>query len=94
MKGDEPMPDYVLKALFVLTGLLLLVQLAPIARHAARAWVRWLCQAVSGLCLLLVANMVGSAFGLGLGLNALTLPVSAALGPPGVAVLWALRYFL
>jgi pro-sigmaK processing inhibitor BofA len=88
------MPDYILKALFVVTGLGLMELLRQLYRRAAAPVWRRLCQGVSGLCALLTANMVGSAFGLGLGLNALTVPVSAALGPAGVALLWALKYFL
>jgi pro-sigmaK processing inhibitor BofA len=88
------MPDYVLKALFVVAGLGLLGLLRQLYCRSGAPVGRWLCQAVSGLCGLLVTNMVGSAFGLGLGLNALTVPVSAVLGPSGVALLWALRYFL
>jgi pro-sigmaK processing inhibitor BofA len=88
------MPDYIVKALFVVTGLGLQQMLWKLYRRSAVPAGRWLCQGVSGLCGLLVANMVGSAFGLGLGLNALTVPVSAVLGPSGVALLWALKYFL
>lgn len=87
------MPDYLIKALFVFTGLLLirqLITLLPRARFTARL----LLHAVMGLAGLLMANTVGGLFGLRLGLNAATLPVAAGLGLPGVAALWALRYLL
>lgn len=87
------MPDYILRALFVFTGLLLirqLIGLLPRARFVPRA----LLHAVMGLAGLLIGNTVGALFGLGLGLNAVTLPISAGLGLPGVAALWALRYLL
>lgn len=87
------MPDYLIKALFVFTGLLLteqLVTLLPRARFA----VRLLLHAVMGLTGLLMANTVGGLFGLQLGLNAVTLPVAAGLGLPGVAALWTMRYLL
>lgn len=88
------MPDYVLKALFVLTGLLLLGQLWALLRRTADPLGRTALHALAGLTGLLAANGVGSAFGLGLGLNSLTVPVSAALGVPGVGLLWAIQYLL
>jgi len=87
------MPDFVMNALFVFTGLMLIYELMSLLPAAAPP-LRAVLHAVSGLCALLTANVLGSLFGLGLGLNALTLPVSAALGVPGVGLLWALRYFL
>ncbi len=87
-------PDYVLNALFVLVGLLLTRQLLFLLRRCRHPVPRFLLHAVMGLCLLLTANTLGGLFGLGLGLNAVTLPVSAGLGAPGVALLWALRYFI
>ena len=88
------MSDPVMKALFVTLGFVLLYQLSTLLPCAARPLPRLLLHAAMGLCALLIANTVGGLFGLGLGLNALTLPVSAALGIPGVALLWALRYWL
>ncbi|MCD7769171.1 MAG: pro-sigmaK processing inhibitor BofA family protein [Oscillospiraceae bacterium] len=88
------MPDYILNALFVTCGLMLLVRLAELIRRAARPLLRLGLHALAGLILLLIGNTVGSLFGLGLGLNGLTISVSAILGAPGVALLWALRYIL
>ena len=88
------MPDYVCRALFVLTGLMLLYLLTTILMRTKRTAVRALLHAVMGLASLLTANTVGGLFGAKLGLNALTLPVCAALGVPGTALLWALRCFL
>ena len=88
------MPAYVLRALFVLTGLMLLRQLYLILRRTEHAAVRALLHAAMGLAALLMSNTVGALFGVKLGLNALTLPVCAALGVPGTALLWALRCFL
>ena len=87
------MPTYILRALFVLTGLMLLHVLTAILRRARRPAVRALLHAVMGLAALLMSNTVGDLFGARLGLNALTLPVCAALGAPGTALLWALRCF-
>lgn len=87
------MPDYLIKALFVFTGLLLTEQLVTLLPRASFA-VRLLLHAVMGLTGLLMANTVGSLFGLRLGLNAVTLPVAAGLGLPGVAALWTMRYLL
>ena len=88
------MPDYMINALFVLTGLLLLGQLFSLMPHTLRPWVRALMEGLAGLVALLLGNTLGGLFGLGLGLNAITLPVSAGLGVPGVALLWALRYLV
>lgn len=88
------MPDYILKALFVVTGLLLLRQAWGLLRGTGNPLGRAGLHAVMGLAGLLTANALGSAFGLGLGLNGLTLPVSAALGVPGVGLLWAVQYLL
>lgn len=88
------MPDYILNALFVFTGLLLICKLLQLAPHMSHPPLRFLMSAVAGLAALLVGNAVGELFGAGLGLNALTLPLSAGLGVPGVALLWFLRYFI
>jgi len=94
-KEASAMSDPVMKALFVTLGLVLLYQLGTLLPHAAeKPLLRCLIHAVMGLCTLLLGNTVGGLFGLGLGLNALTIPVSAGLGIPGVAVLWVLRYML
>ena len=83
-----------LKALLVTLGLALLYQLGDLLPYTRKPLSRCVLHAVMGLTLLLIANAVGSLFGLGLGLNAITLPVSAGLGVPGVALLWAIRYIL
>ena len=88
------MPSYVIQALFVFTGLLLMRELSVLLPHAPRPGQRGLIHAVMGLTALLTANTVGGLFGAGLGLNALTAPVAAVLGAPGVVMLWALRYLL
>ena len=85
------MPAYLLQALFIFVGLLLMRVLFPLLPRVGFV-PRLLIHAVTGLAGLLMANEVGALFGLGLGLNALTLPISAGLGLPGVALLWALRY--
>ena len=89
-----PMPDYILKALFVTTGLLLAAVLFRLLPHARHPVPRGLIHAVLGLDALLVGNTVAGVFGLGLGLNAVTVPAAAGLGLPGVAALWAFRYIL
>lgn len=88
------MPDYMINALFVTCGLMLLVRLTELIRRAARPLLRLGLHGLTGLILLLMGNTVGSLFGLGLGLNGLTVTVSAALGGPGVALLWAVRYVI
>ncbi len=84
----------VLKALLVTLGLALLYQLSVLLPCAKTHLSRFVVHAVMGLCSLLIANAVGSLFGLGLGLNAFTVPVSVGLGLPGTALLWVIRYIL
>lgn len=88
------MPGYIIKAMFVLTGLLLLYELGSLLAHAKHPAARFCLHALMGLCLLLTANVLGEPFGMGLGLNALTLPVAAVLGAPGTALLWAVCWWL
>lgn len=92
--GRRAMPDYILNALFVTAGLMLIWELGSVLPRAQNAAFRALLHAVMGLAALLIANAVGGMFGLGIGLNALTLPTAAGLGVPGTALLWALRYLL
>lgn len=87
------MSEPLVNTMLVFIGLLLirrLITLLPRARFAARLFLH----AVMGLAGLLMANTVGGLFGLGLGLNPVTLPVAAGLGLPGVAALWVLRYVI
>ena len=88
------MADYLIKALFVTVGLMLMRQLFVLLPHARHPAARFTVNAAMGLSCLLTANTLGSAFGVGLGLNAVTLPVSAGLGIPGVALMWLFRYLL
>lgn len=88
------MPDYILKALFVLTGLLFLHKLLQLSPHSSHPLPRFLMSGAAGVTVLLLGNTVGGLFGMGLGLNAVTLPVSVGLGVPGVALMWFLRYFV
>lgn len=88
------MPEFVTSALFMLTGLMLLYVLGSLLRQTRHPAARALLHAVTGLAALLMGNAAGAPFGLGLGLNAVTLPVCAALGLPGTALLWALRYLI
>ncbi len=87
-------PEPVLKALFVTVGLGL-VKLAYDLVRQVKSWPgRAILHALAGVTLLLTANALGSLAGLGVGLNRLTLPVSAVLGTPGVGLLWAMKYLL
>lgn len=88
------MPDYVCKALFVLTGLILIALLWDIVRGPVRRWVRFLANSIMGLAGLFVLNMLSSLVDLHLGINWVTCGVSATLGLPGVALLWGLKLLL
>ena len=88
------MPEYMLKALFMVVGLGLLRVLAALLPCTRNPLGRFSIHGIAGLAALLMANAVGTLFGVGLGLNAITLPVSAGMGIPGVALLWFLRYFV
>ncbi len=88
------MPVYVFQAVFVTCGLMLSAELIALRKRTSRPAPRFLIDAGLGVASLLMANAVGGVFGLGLGLNALTVPAAALLGPPGTALLWAIRYLL
>ena len=88
------MPDYVLKAMFVVTGLVLLWQAAELLRRPGRKFFRFCLHALSGLAGLLTANTLGTLLGVGLGVNAVTCLVSALLGLPGVGLMYGLRYLV
>lgn len=88
------MPDYLVKALFIVIGLLLQRQLILLLPHAAHPVASFIVSAVMGVAALLTANTVGSLFGVGVGLNAVTIPTSVVLGVPGVALLWVIRYLM
>ena len=88
------MPVYVLKALFVTAGAWLIRSARDLAGETARPWARWALHALAGLAALLTGNALGELKGLGVGLNGLTAGVSALLGAPGVALLWAVKYLL
>ncbi len=88
------MPDPVLKAMFVVTGLLLLWQTAALLRQPMKKFSRFCLHALSGLTGLLTANTLGTLLGLGLGVNAVTCLVSALLGLPGVGLMYGLRYLI
>ena len=88
------LPNYILKALFVVVGIGLLRQLWGLLRHARHPVPRTAIHGLAGLTTLLVGNTLGGLAGVGLGLNLLTVPVAAILGAPGVVLLWGLRYVL
>ena len=85
---------HIFQGMFMTVGCALLWRLFWLLRHTERVGVRAGLHAVMGLAALLMGNAVGSLFGMGLGLNGFTLPVSAALGVPGVALMWAVRYLI
>lgn len=88
------MPDYVLKALFVLCGLMLLALAGELAERTLRRGLRAALHGLSGLAGLLTANTLGSLVGVGLGVNFVTCAVAALLGLPGVGLLFGLRYLV
>ncbi len=88
------MPTYFWKALFVAAGMGLVLLSYDLVRRVKNWPGRACLHAVAGLAALLTANALGELMGLGVGLNTLTLPVSAVLGVPGVGLLWAVKYFL
>ena len=88
------MPEYLLRALFTAAGLGLVLLAYDLIRQV-KSWPGRAClHATAGLAALFTANTAGSLLGLGVGLNGLTLPVSAILGAPGVGLLWAVKYLL
>ena len=88
------MPDYVWKAMFVLAGFVLLGLVYDVLKGTGKKLLRGLLHALAGLAGLLTANTLGSLIGVGLGVNPVTGLVAAALGLPGVGLMFALRYLL
>ena len=84
----------IFQGMFMTVGCGLLWRLGWLLRHTERRGVRAVLHGLMGLAALLMGNAAGSLFGLGLGLNGFTLPVSAVLGVPGVALMWAVRYLI
>ena len=76
------MPDYVLKALFVVTGLSLIWLCLSLSRHVGARAGRFGLGSVAGL------------FGFGVGVNWFSCAAAALLGLPGVGLLYALRYLV
>ncbi len=87
-------PAPVLKALFVTAGLGVVKLSYGLVGQVKSRPGRAALHALAGVTLLLTANALGAPVGLGVGLNRLTLPVSAVLGAPGVGLLWAVKYLL
>ena len=88
------MPDYILDGLFVTVGLAFVWQLMGLLRRTRGPLLRVALHALAGLGTLLTANALGALKGLGVGLNGVTVAVSALLGAPGVSLLWAVKYLL
>lgn len=88
------MPDYVLKAMFVLAGFVLLWLVYDLLKGTEKKLFRGFLHAMAGLAGLLTANTLGSLVGVGLGVNLVTCLVSAALGLPGVGLMFGLRYLV
>jgi inhibitor of the pro-sigma K processing machinery len=53
-----------------------------------------LINSVLGIVLLVITNILGSGFGIEIGLNAITVLVAGFLGVPGVLFLLIFKYFL
>ena len=88
------MPDYVLKALFVATGLSLIWLCLSLGRHVGARAGRFGLGSVAGLAGLFTANAVAGLFGFGVGVNWFSCAAAALLGLPGVGLLYALRYLV
>ena len=86
--------DHIYKGLFMAVGCGLLWELCWLLRRAKHPVPRTVIHALCGLAALLMGNTLGTLFHRGLGLNWFTVPVSATLGVPGVALMWCVRYLL
>lgn len=86
------MPDYVWKALLVLTGTVLIGLTLSAIRHTRSPAGRFALHGIAGLSALITANTVTAVFGAGVAVNAVTLSLSGLLGIPGVGLLYILRY--
>ena len=86
--------EHIYKGLFMTVGCALVWQLLWLLRHTQRKGARAALHGLLGLAALLMGNTLGTLNGVGLGLNWFTVPVSAILGAPGVALMWTVRYLL
>ena len=86
--------EHIFKGLFMTVGCALVWRLFWLLRHTERSGVRAVLHGLLGLAALLIGNTLGALGNMGLGLNWLTVPVSAILGVPGVALMWCVRYLL
>lgn len=86
--------EHIFKGLFMTVGCGLIWRLVWLLRHAQRGGVRAVLHGILGLAALLMGNTMGALAGMGMGLNWFTVPVSAVLGVPGVALMWCVRYLL
>ena len=86
--------EHIFKGLFITVGCALVWRLVWLLRHTDRPGVRAVLHGLLGLAALLMGNILGTLVDLGLGLNWFTVPVSAVLGVPGVALMWVVRYLL
>ena len=91
-KGAFAMPEYVWKALTVLTGLVLVGLICSVLKTLKNRLGRFVLHGLAGVTSLITANTVAAAFGCGVAVNAASLAVSGLLGVPGVGLLYALRY--
>lgn len=80
--------------LWALIGLVIVIILGRIFRKPLQHMIRLLYHSILGGVLLLILNFPLSAFGLGVGLNGVTLLISGILGVPGVLMLYAIRAIL
>ena len=87
-------PDDVLKALCAAVGLAFIWRALALAGQVKSGKGRAALHAASGLAALFTGDLVGALAGLRVGLNALTLAMSAILGVPGAALAWAIKYLL
>ncbi len=86
------MPEYVWKALTVLTGLVLVGVIVSVLQTLQNRLGRFVLHGIAGVTSLITANTVAAVFGGGVAVNAASLAASGLLGIPGVGLLYVLRY--
>lgn len=77
--------------LIAITGLLLL---GKVLAWPFKFLLKLLINAVLGVVLLFLTNILGASFGIGIGVNAVTVLIAGFFGIPGVLFLLVFKYFL
>lgn len=81
-------------AVYFLIAIVGLILLGKALSWPFKFLLKLIINAVLGVILLILTNFLGSSFGIGIGLNVVTVLIAGFLGIPGVLFLLIFKYFL